>query len=58
VTKQISRQREWQLRKRAEGKCESCGKDRGSNGTKRHCRKHANEHSARNVEYQRKAAQQ
>lgn len=36
----LSRQRRWQLRKRAEGKCVTCGRLR-EGGTAMHCAKHA-----------------
>jgi hypothetical protein len=37
----LSRQRRWQLRKVADGKCAICGKARTEKGTKDRCPKHA-----------------
>lgn len=35
----LSRQRRWQLRQQAAGKCQICGKPRGKKGNKAKCRK-------------------
>jgi hypothetical protein len=34
----VSRQREWQLRTKAAGRCVLCGVKRGKRGTNHHCR--------------------
>lgn len=47
VCQGVSRQRRWQLKKEAAGACIICGLARGENGTRTHCRKHADAHSAR-----------
>lgn len=44
--KPISKQRQWQLKKQAEGKCVTCGS--GSLVSKQHCEKHLLEARARN----------
>lgn len=41
-----TRQRIWQLKRLADGKCIICGKARGPNGTKTHCRRHADQANA------------
>jgi hypothetical protein len=38
----VSRQRRWQQRVRAEGRCTECGQPRGDDGTNQHCRPCAN----------------
>lgn len=43
----LSRQRRWQLRKRAEGRCTICGRPRDG-GTRQHCRIHAEMHNGYN----------
>lgn len=35
----LSRQRRWQLRQQAHGKCSICGKPRGKQGNKAKCRR-------------------
>ncbi len=35
----LSRQRRWQLRQQAAGKCQICGKPRGKKGNKAKCRR-------------------
>jgi hypothetical protein len=43
VTEQLSRQRRWQIKRQAEGRCVICGNRRGKTGTKHHCRLHADQ---------------
>ena len=52
VPKHIRRAR-WAAKAVAEGRCVSCGKDRGAKGTSRLCRRCANRHAKRQRAYQR-----
>jgi|APSaa5957512493_1039668.scaffolds.fasta_scaffold246001_3 hypothetical protein len=43
-----SQQYRWQIAQKAAGNCIICAKPRGKDGTKRHCRFHADRHSQQN----------
>jgi hypothetical protein len=50
----VSRQRQWQLRRKAEGNCVACGKPRGESGTKEWCVVHAKAARERRSRYYHK----